>query len=71
MVRLVASLLAAGKLLIHESCTGLLEELPGYSWDDKAAEKGEDKPIKLNDHSCDALRYAVLTSYVSWKNGVR
>jgi PBSX family phage terminase large subunit len=63
----VASLLAAGRLLIHESCRGLIEEFPAYVWDDKAAEKGEDKPVKFADHSLDALRYAVRTTEALWR----
>lgn len=66
-IRLVSSLLARDQLVIHESCQGLLDELPGYSWDDKAAEKGEDKPIKVQDHGCDALRYAIATTRHIWQ----
>ncbi|MFE5996758.1 PBSX family phage terminase large subunit [Streptomyces sp. NPDC056454] len=66
-IRTVSSLLGTGELLIHESATGLVEELPGYSWDDTAAEAGEDKPIKENDHSCDALRYGVRTTEALWR----
>jgi PBSX family phage terminase large subunit len=51
-IRSVASLLAAHKLKIHTSCTGLLDEIVGYVWDPKASAKGEDKPLKQNDHSC-------------------
>ncbi|CAM5367252.1 PBSX family phage terminase large subunit [Streptomyces californicus] len=65
-IRTISSLLGTGDLLIHESATGLVEELPGYSWDDTAAEAGEDKPIKENDHSCDALRYGVRTTEALW-----
>jgi PBSX family phage terminase large subunit len=54
----VSSAFSSGKLLIHDSCTNLLTELPGYCWDTKAQEQGEDKPIKVNDHALDALRYA-------------
>ncbi len=36
-------------------------ELLGYIWDEKAAEHGEERPIKTNDHACDALRYGVAT----------
>ncbi|MEU6756963.1 PBSX family phage terminase large subunit [Streptomyces sp. NPDC046685] len=66
-IRTVATLFAAGRLLVHRSCTGLIDELPGYSWDDEAAEKGEDKPIKAYDHSCDALRYGVRTTEALWR----
>ncbi|MFJ4009452.1 PBSX family phage terminase large subunit [Streptomyces sp. NPDC090026] len=66
-IRTVASLLGSVDLLIHESATGLIDELPGYSWDDTASEAGEDQPIKQNDHSCDALRYAVRTTESLWR----
>ncbi|MGX1909011.1 PBSX family phage terminase large subunit [Streptomyces phaeochromogenes] len=66
-IRTVGSLIAANRLFIHESARGLIEEIPGYSWDDEKAEKGEDAPIKLDDHSCDALRYGVRTTEALWR----
>ena len=66
-IRTVGSLIAAGRLKVHESARGLIEEIPGYSWDDDKAEKGEDAPIKLDDHSCDALRYGVRTTEALWR----
>ena len=69
-IRLVASLLGTGRLIVHRSCAGLIREFSGYSWDDKAAQKGEDKPIKVNDHSLDALRYAITTSQHMWRRAV-
>ncbi|WP_225859141.1 PBSX family phage terminase large subunit [Streptomyces albicerus] len=66
-IRTVGSLFAANRLFVHESAVGLIEEVPGYSWDDEAAEKGEDKPIKQDDHSCDALRYGVRTTEALWR----
>jgi PBSX family phage terminase large subunit len=68
-IRTVASALAAGILRIHRSCTGLLDELPGYVWDEKAAaDKGVDKPIKINDHSVDALRYVLHSTADEWRH---
>lgn len=67
----LSTLLALGLLDIHESCRELLLELPGYCWDDKAAEKGEDKPIKVADHGIDATRYAVHTPRNLWRPVVR
>jgi PBSX family phage terminase large subunit len=67
-IRSVASLLGAGLLRIHRSCEGLLDELPGYVWDTAAADKGEDKPVKVADHSCDALRYAVHSTAHEWRH---
>lgn len=66
-IRTVSSLLARGKLKIHSSCKRLLAELPGYSWDADKAAKGEDAPIKVDDHACDAMRYAIHTTETVWR----
>lgn len=66
-IRLVGSLLATDRLVVHESCRGLIDEIAGYSWDKKAAEKGEDRPVKVDDHSCDAARYAVASTDQLWR----
>jgi PBSX family phage terminase large subunit len=66
-LRSVANLFAQNRLYVHRSAEGLIEELPGYAWDEEAAEKGEDKPIKTDDHSCDALRYAIRTTEAAWR----
>jgi PBSX family phage terminase large subunit len=70
-IRLVAGMLATQRLKIHKSCTGLIAELPGYSWDPKAAEKGEDAPVKADDHAIDALRYVLHTTEGSWRFRLR
>jgi PBSX family phage terminase large subunit len=57
-IRSVASALTTGTLKIHESCQSLLTEMSTYAWDSKKQEVGEDAPLKVNDHGCDALRYA-------------
>lgn len=67
-IRSVSSALAAGLLYVHRSCAGLLDELPGYSWDPAASAKGEDRPIKTADHSVDALRYAVHSTAHEWRH---
>ena len=48
--------LASGDVLIGD-CPMLINEMLGYQWDAKAANMGEDKPTKRDDHGCDALRY--------------
>jgi len=37
----------------------LQEEMVGYRWDEKATERGEDKPVKESDDLVDCLRYLV------------
>jgi len=50
-----------GQLYICSECENLIREMQGYVWHPKCAEKGEDQPLKMNDHAVDALRYAVNT----------
>ncbi|MEE2041265.1 terminase family protein [Nocardiopsis sp. CT-R113] len=70
-IRAVSSLLGQDRLRVHRSCTGLLAELPGYSWDPAWTERGEDRPIKVDDHSVDALRYALYSSAWQWRAVLR
>jgi PBSX family phage terminase large subunit len=70
-IRLMTSLFSAGLIDVHESCKGLIEEVPGYTWDPKAQLVGEDKPIKERDHYLDAGRYGVKTPEVLWRPEIR
>lgn len=60
-IRNVSTRLQAGTLLFSASCVHTAEEFQAYVWDEKAAERGEDKPVKVNDHCMDAVRYFVTT----------
>lgn len=60
-IRETANALDNGYVKICSNCECLVSELSGYTWDPKAE---EDKPIKENDHGCDALRYFVKTEHV-------
>jgi PBSX family phage terminase large subunit len=71
-IRLLATLMAEGRIKFHASCVGFLNEVVGYSWDEKKViDRGEDVPIKLDDHSLDAARYAVHTTQQLWRPYVR
>ncbi len=65
-IRTTATALDSGLLYVHRSCTGLLDEIPGYAWDPDASDKGEDKPLKQDDHSVDALRYVLHSTRHEW-----
>ena len=65
-IRRVGALFQRGQLVVRDTCTGLLDELGSYRWDDKAAQRGEEKPIKQLDHAPDALRYFV-NSLPDWR----
>jgi hypothetical protein len=67
-IRMVQSLIGAGRMLFVEDAAPELEgELMGYVWDEDKAGKGEDAPVKLDDHGPDALRYAVTASRYLWR----
>lgn len=60
-IRFVASLLTGRKIAFAKICKDTLKEFPEYVWDKKAADKGEDKPVKVRDHAMDAVRYFCYT----------
>lgn len=60
-IRLVGTLLNQERILFHISCVNTIMEFASYIWDEKAAEHGEDKPIKQHDHAMDAVRYFCYT----------
>lgn len=70
-IRTMASLLSAGKLKVSRSCEGLVEMIPGYSWDEKAARLGLDKPVKEADDEVDAWRYGGHSSRPLWNASVQ
>lgn len=47
---------------ICKKCRNGIDELAGYVWDDNSE---DDRPIKANDHFCDALRYFVQTKRIA------
>jgi hypothetical protein len=38
-----------------------------YAWDAKAAQRGEEKPLKVHDHGPDAFRYFAKTEVSHWR----
>lgn len=57
----VSTLLGADRLLFSSLCRNTIEEFGLYCWDERAANRGEDKPVKEHDHAMDAVRYFVRT----------
>ena len=48
-------------IFFNDCCVNTFREFFSYIWDEKAAARGEDKPVKENDHAMDAVRYFVNT----------
>lgn len=57
----VCSMLGADNLAFMPCCEKTIAEFGSYLWDSKAVERGEDAPLKENDHCMDATRYMVKT----------
>lgn len=70
-INTVASLLDSGRLYLATDTPALQAEMSEYRWDPKATERGADKPLKVNDHHADALRYVVRSSRSMWRNRLR
>lgn len=69
-IKLISSLIATDRLRVSNRCAGLLQEVSNYRWDAKAAQRGQDKPVKEDDHSVDAARYAIASSQSWWRRHI-
>jgi PBSX family phage terminase large subunit len=62
-IRLHASLLTNGRFFISPECAETKLEYPNYVWDKRAQDRGEDVPLKENDHHMDEGRYACMYAF--------
>jgi PBSX family phage terminase large subunit len=62
-IKICSKFIGGKNIVIQKGCTVLREQLQSYAWDSKAADRGEDKPVKKDDHLPDALRYAVCSGF--------
>ena len=56
------------RFFIHESCKNSITQAQTYCWDTKAQQRGEDKPLKVDDHCPDMWRGGLFGSRLS-RNG--
>lgn len=61
-IRETATAMKQGLIRISPDCTNLIKELQGYVWDDTAP---DDRPVKIDDHACDDMRYFVKTMKIA------
>ncbi len=62
-IRYHSMLLMNGTFRICANCQHAIHEYQTYRWDEKACNRGEDKPKKDNDHVMDSIRYALFTHW--------
>lgn len=60
-IRETASAMRLGQVKVADSLAELKREFSGYVWDDR---EDVDKPVKVDDHGMDALRYFIKTKRV-------
>ena len=61
-IRNTAKALKNGYIKVSPECKAWKKEVMGYVWDEDSA---EDRPVKENDHACDAMRYFVQTKKIA------
>lgn len=62
-IQVMSQLFHENKLRIHESCTETIKQVQGYEWDLKASQRGEDKPVKKDDHLVDSMRAPLMMEH--------
>lgn len=61
-IRMTSTMIGQGKIkMVKAKCQRTIGDILSYVWDEKAAERGEERPIKMADHGADGLRYYVKT----------
>ena len=59
-INTIKQLIADRRFKIHESCKNSITQAQTYCWDKKAQKRGEDQPLKEDDHCPDMWRGGIL-----------
>lgn len=72
-IRVQANALSKGEYFILDDPSNwpIIEEYPSYVWDPKAQERGEDAPLKQNDHGKDMESYFLDTVNQIYRVGTK
>lgn len=61
-IRMTSTFIGKGKIrMVKDKCKRTIGDILSYVWDAKAAQHGDERPVKENDHGADATRYFVKT----------
>jgi PBSX family phage terminase large subunit len=66
-IELMTNVIDSDRFRINRSCKHTLKEITTYVWDAKAQKRGEDAPLKENDHCMDPIRYIINGTRLIWK----
>lgn len=64
-IQIMTSEMKKGNLYVCDECVNTIREIESYVWDPKLAAKGEDAPMKKDDHAVDALRYCIASHKIN------
>jgi len=64
-ITIMTSEMKKGNVYVCSECKNTIREIESYVWDEIAAKKGIDQPLKRDDHSIDCLRYVLATHKVA------
>lgn len=59
-INTIQDLFSSHRFFINSHCKNSITQAQTYSWDVKAQQRGEDKPLKINDHCPDMWRGGIL-----------
>ena len=62
-IQTVSRMLHNRQLFIRRVCRETIREKSSYVWDSKQQDKGEDVPLKKEDHAMDSERYFVHSAF--------
>lgn len=59
-IGVIQELIGSRRFKIHESCKHSISQAQTYCWDKKAQQRGEDRPLKIDDHCPDMWRGGII-----------
>ena len=59
-INTIQDLFSSQRFFMNRKCKNSITQAQTYSWDIKAQQRGEDKPLKINDHCPDMWRGGIL-----------
>lgn len=62
-ITFVSDLVSNHELKVLNTCPNTIREMEMYVWDEKKSVRGIEEPVKKNDHTCDAVRYALYSAF--------
>lgn len=62
-IKVMSKFVANKNLVIQKGCKTLIDCIQTYAWDPKAADRGEDAPLKKREHIVDATRYCIYSAF--------